>query len=116
MVFENFNNGLTDANDNHNQMLIVKSTDGGASFSPPVKVSDFNDLPDCLTYTGHDAFRACVPTAPLSDRSIFRATNYPSAVATSNNRIAVTLASYINEHSNPIRGTPPRPASPPPPA
>ena len=104
VVFQNFNNGLADADDNHNQMLIVKSTDGGASFGAPVKVSDFNDLPDCLTYTGHDAFRACVPTAPLSTQSIFRATNYPSAAATSNNRIVVTFGSYINEHSNPTRG------------
>ena len=94
----------------------MKSTDGGASFGPPVKVSDFNDLPDCLTYTGHDAGRSCVPTAPLSDRSIFRATNYPSAVATSNSRIVVTLGSYLNRHSNPERGTALRPASTPPPA
>jgi hypothetical protein len=104
VVFQNFNNAVGSGGDNHNQILIVKSTDGGQSFSAPVKVSDFNDLPDCLTYTGHDAGRACVPTAPLSDRSIFRATNYPSAVATSNNRIVVTLASYINRHSNPERG------------
>ncbi|HET6747815.1 MAG TPA: sialidase family protein [Actinomycetes bacterium] len=104
VVFQNFNNAVGAGGDNHNQILIVKSTDGGQSFSAPVKVSDFNDLPDCLTYTGHDAGRACVPTAPLSDRSIFRATNYPSAVATSNNRIVVTLASYLNRHSNPERG------------
>ena len=104
VVFQNFNNALADANDNHAQILIVKSTDGGATFSAPVKVSDFNDLPDCLTYTGHDAGRSCVPTAPLSDRSIFRASNYPSAVATSNNRLVVTLASYLNRHSNPDRG------------
>ena len=103
VVFQNFNNAVS-GDDNRNQILLVKSTDGGASFGPPVKVSDFNDLPDCLTYTGHDPGRACVPTAPLSDRSIFRATNYPSAVATSNNRIVVSLASYINEHSNPTRG------------
>jgi hypothetical protein len=104
VVFQNFNNAVAAGGDNHNQILIVKSTDGGESFGPPVKVSDFNDLPDCLTYTGHDAGRACVPTAPLSDRSIFRATNYPSAVATSNNRIVVSLGSYINRHSNPTRG------------
>ena len=104
VVFQNFNNAVAPGGDNHNQMLIVKSTDGGATFSAPVKVSDFNELPDCLTYTGHDAFRSCVPTAPLSDLSIFRASNYPVAVATSNNRIVVMLASYINRHSNPTRG------------
>jgi len=104
VVFQNQNNAVAPGGDNHAQMLIVKSTDGGASFSAPVKVSDWNDLPDCLTYTGHDAFRACVVTAPLSDLSIFRATNYPSGVAVSNNRIVVTFGSYINEHSNPTRG------------
>ena len=104
VVFQNFNNALADANDNHAQMLIVKSTDGGASFGAPVKVTDWNDLPDCLTYTGHDAGVACVPTAPLSDRSIFRATNYPSGVAVTNRRIVVTFGSYINRHSNPTRG------------
>jgi hypothetical protein len=104
VVFQNNNNALAPGGDNHAQMLIVKSTDGGASFGTPVKVSDWNDLPDCLTYTGHDAGVACVPTAPLSDRSIFRATNYPSGVAVSNDRIVVTFGSYINEHSNPTRG------------
>jgi hypothetical protein len=103
VVFQNFNNAVS-GDDNRSQILLVKSTDGGASFGPPVKVSDFNDLPDCLTYTGHDPGRSCVPTAPLSDRSIFRATNYPSAVATSNRRIVVTLGSYLNRHSNPGRG------------
>jgi hypothetical protein len=103
VAFQNFNNAV-EGDDNRNQMLVVKSTDGGASFGPPVKVGDFYDLPDCLTYTGHDAFRSCVPTAPLSDRSIFRATNYPSGVATSNNRIVVTFGSYLNRHSNPERG------------
>jgi hypothetical protein len=103
VVFQNFNNAVA-GDDNRSQILIVKSTDGGASFGPPVKASDFYDLPDCLTYTGHDPGRSCVPTAPLSDRSIFRATNYPSAVATSNSRIVVTLGSYLNRHSNPERG------------
>jgi hypothetical protein len=104
VVFQNFNNAVAAGGDNHNQMLLVKSTDGGESFGPPVKVTDFYDLPDCLTYTGHDAGRACVPTAPLSDRSIFRATNYPAGVATSNNRVEVTFGSYLNRHSNPERG------------
>jgi hypothetical protein len=90
--------------DNHFQILIVKSTDGGNTFGPPVKVGDYYELPDCVTYTGDDAFRACVPTAPLSNRSIFRAANYPSAVAVRNDRIVVDYASYINRHSNPDRG------------
>jgi hypothetical protein len=104
VVFQNFNNALGGPADNHAQMLIVKSTDGGASFSAPVKVADFYDLPDCLTYTGQNAGRACVPTAPLSNRSIFRATNYPVGVAPTNSTVFVTLGSYINRNSNPARG------------
>ena len=50
-------------NDNRNQILLAKSTDGGSTFSTPVKVSDYYDLPDCDTYqgAGADPFRACVP-------------------------------------------------------
>ena len=91
--------------DNHSQILIVKSTDGGNSFGNPVKVGDYNELPDCLTYTGQDAFRSCVPTAPLSTKSIFRAANYPSGVAVTNQTIVVDYASYINAHSNPSNPT-----------
>ncbi|HEX6673976.1 MAG TPA: sialidase family protein [Actinomycetes bacterium] len=104
VVFQNFNNALADPADNHSQMLIVKSTDGGASFGGPVKVSDYYDLPDCLTYTGANAGRPCVPTAPLSNRNIFRATNYPVGVAPSNDTVLVTLGSYVNRHSNPALG------------
>jgi len=89
------------AEDNHFQILVVKSTDGGASFGPPVKVGDYYDVPDCLTYTGDDAFSACIPTAPLSATSIFRAANYPSGVALDNDTISIDYASYINQHSNP---------------
>ena len=89
------------ARDNHFQILIVKSTDGGTSFGPPVKVGDYNDVPDCLTYTGDNAGSACIPTAPLSPRSIFRAANYPSGVALSSRKIVVDYGSYINRHSKP---------------
>src|SRR4051794_15254734 len=47
--------------DNRAQVLLAKSTNGGRSFSPPVKVADYYDLPDCLTYQGQDQGRACVP-------------------------------------------------------
>ena len=47
--------------DNRNQMLLAKSTDGGITFSAPVKVSDYYDLPDCATYQNSDPGRACVP-------------------------------------------------------
>jgi hypothetical protein len=108
VTFQNFNNcsGAIgppcegDPGDNHNQMLVVKSTDGGASFGDPVKVTDFYDLPDCFAYTGQSFGRACVPTAPLSGTSVFRATNYPSPVAVSNTRVVIDFGSYINPHSN----------------
>src|SRR3954454_7027033 len=47
--------------DNRAQVLLARSTNGGESFSAPVKVSDYYDLPDCLTYQGEDPGRACVP-------------------------------------------------------
>jgi hypothetical protein len=90
--------------DNHNQILIVKSTDGGDTFGNPVKVSNYYELPDCYTYTGFDFGVACVPTAPLSGTSIFRASNYPSGVALSNTDIEVDFGSYINRDSNPHKG------------
>ncbi|MDQ6606080.1 MAG: glycoside hydrolase, partial [Actinomycetota bacterium] len=52
VAYSNFNNRPTDGLDNHYQVLLAKSTDGGQSFSAPVKVSDYNDLPDCNRYQG----------------------------------------------------------------
>jgi len=79
----------------------VKSTDGGKTFGNPVLVADYYDLPDCSTYTGDDAGRACVPTAPLSNHSVFRASNYPTGISVDDNKIVVDFASFINPHSNP---------------
>jgi hypothetical protein len=90
--------------DNHNQVLLVKSTDGGGTWSDPVRVSNYYELPDCYTYTGYDFGRACVPTAPLSGTSIFRATNYPVGVALSGSKVVVNFGSYINKDSNEHRG------------
>jgi hypothetical protein len=104
VLFSDYNNGVGGGGDNHNQILLVKSTDGGNTFGGPVKVADFNDLPDCVTYTGDDAFRACVPTAPLSNHSVFRASNYGSGVALTDSLIVVDVGSYINPHSNPTLG------------
>jgi hypothetical protein len=101
VVFNNYNNAVT-GSDNRNQVLLVKSTDGGATFSAPVKVADFYDLPDCATYqNGADLFRACVPEQGSAQNSIFRATNYPSGAVnpTNSNQIAVTFGSYINPNS-----------------
>jgi hypothetical protein len=116
VVFSNFNNCAGTlrrqgfdcpsgpSGDNHNQVLIVKSTDGGVTFGDPVKVSEYNELPDCFTYTGFDFGRACVPTQPISGTSIFRASNYPTGVALSNSDIQVHFGSYINAHSNATLG------------
>jgi len=110
VVFNNFNNALTGPNDNHNQILLAKSTDGGATFSAPVKVSDYYDLPDCATYqNGQDPGRACVPEKGSNTNSVFRATNYASgAVSPANpSQVVVTLGSYINVHSNESNGCAP---------
>jgi len=87
--------------DNHYQVLLAKSTDGGQSFSTPVVVSNFYELPDCLTYQGSDPFRACVPEKGPSTNSVFRAANYPSGAVNPNNasQVVVTVASYINKDS-----------------
>src|SRR6266571_3974768 len=98
------------SNDYHNQILLAKSTDGGATFSAPVKVSDYYDLPDCATYqNGQDPGRACVPEKGSNTNSVFRATNYASgAVSPANpSQVVVTLGSYINVHSNESNGCAP---------
>ena len=99
VVWANFNNSVT-GDDNRNQVLLARSTDGGSSFSSPVKVSDYYELPDCVTYTGKDAGRACVPDK-RDNNSFFRASNYPSGVVNPArpNEVAVTFGSYINRNS-----------------
>ncbi len=93
--------------DNHFQILLVKSVDGGNTFSAPVKVSDYYDLPDCPTYqAGLDPQRACVPEKGATTNSIFRAANYPVGAVNPGNprQVAVTFGSYINSHSNEANG------------
>jgi len=112
VVYANFNNAVAGA-DNRNTMLLVKSTDGGATFGAPVKVADYYDLPDCATYqAGQDAGRACVPEKAATANSIFRAANYPSGAVdpTHPNRIVVAFGSYIGPHSNETRSKPCIPA------
>jgi hypothetical protein len=108
VAFANFNNQPTSGNENHYQVLLAKSTDGGQTFSAPVKVSDYNDLPDCDTYqgAGADPGRACVPEKGSSTKSVFRATNYPSgSVSPKNpNVVTITFGSYINADSNESNG------------
>ncbi|HWF57308.1 MAG TPA: sialidase family protein, partial [Candidatus Dormibacteraeota bacterium] len=107
VTYDNYNNPVR-GSDNRNQILLSKSTDGGASFSSPVKVSDYYDLPDCDTYQGGgaDSFRACVPEKGGSTVSVFRATNYSSGQVNPTNasQVVVTLGSYINQDSNESNG------------
>jgi hypothetical protein len=109
VAYSNFNNAVSSATDNHNQILLSKSTDGGQTFSAPVLAANYNDLPDCATYQGgQDLGRACVPEKGASEQSVFRATNYPSgAIDPSNGSIVVTIGSYINKYSNPSNGCTP---------
>jgi hypothetical protein len=107
VVYANFNNSLSGPDDNHNQILISKSTDGGATFSAPVLVSNYYDLPDCATYqNGADFGRACVPEKGSSQNSVFRAANYPTGAVnpTNANQVAVVFGSYINPDSNESNG------------
>jgi hypothetical protein len=109
VVWANYNN-TPSGTDNRNQILLTKSTDGGATFSAPVKVADYYELPDCATYqAGLDAGRACVPEKGPTASSIFRAANYPSGAVdpTNPNHVVVAFGSYINSHSQESNGCTP---------
>jgi hypothetical protein len=110
VVWANYNTANAGA-DNHFQVLAARSTNGGASFSAPVKAGDFYDLPDCDTYqgAGKDPGRDCVPEKGSSTNSIFRATNYPYAAVDpkDTHKIAVTYGSYISRDSNEAKGCTP---------
>ncbi|WP_284740314.1 sialidase family protein [Amycolatopsis sp. RTGN1] len=110
VVFNNFNNATANATDNHNQVLLARSSDGGQSFSAPVLVGNYHELPDCATYqNGQDPGRACVPEKGPSANSVFRASNYPIGGVDPKrpNRILVTYGSYINRNSNENTGCTP---------
>jgi hypothetical protein len=110
VVFNNFNNGVANPADNHNQVLLARSADGGQTFSAPVLVGNYNELPDCATYqNGQDPGRACVPEKGPSANSIFRASNYPIGGVDPKhaNRILVTYGSYLNRNSNENTGCTP---------
>ena len=109
VTWSNYNNAVS-GSDNRNQILLAKSTDGGATFSAPIKVSDYYDLPDCATYQGgQDPGRACVPEQSASMKSVFRAANYPSGQVRpgNNSQVVVTFGSYINKHSKESNGCTP---------
>ncbi len=108
-MYANFNNAVS-GTENRNQMLLTRSTDGGATFSAPVRVGYYYDLPDCATYqAGRDPGRACVPEKGPSANSVFRAANYPIGAVdpTAPNRVVVTYGSYINRNSNETTGCSP---------
>jgi hypothetical protein len=111
VAYANFNNQPSSGNENHYQMLLAKSVDGGQTFSAPVVVSDYNDLPSCDTYQGDgaDPGRACVPEKGSSTKSVFRAVNYPSGAVDPQDPRVVTVAfgSYINPDSNEGNGCAP---------
>jgi hypothetical protein len=109
VAYNNFNNAVAGL-ENRNQVLLSKSTDGGVTFSPPVRVGYYNELPDCATYqNGADPGRACVPEKGPSANSIFRASNYPVGAVdpTKPNTVTVTYGSYINRNSNEATGCAP---------
>ncbi|MEA2364384.1 MAG: hypothetical protein QOD71_3529, partial [Thermoleophilaceae bacterium] len=96
--------------DNRGQVLLAKSTDGGNTFSAPVKVADYYDLPDCETYQEASEGVACVPEKGETQNSIFRAANYPvgSVNPRDSHEVDVTFGSYINAHSKASNGCVPQ--------
>jgi hypothetical protein len=109
VVWSNVNTAVA-AGENRSQVLLARSTDGGASFGAPVRVGYYNDLPDCATYqNGADPGRSCVPERGPSTNSIFRASNYPVGAADPAvpDRVAVTYGSYISRDSNEANGCTP---------
>lgn len=112
VTWANYNNAETvRGNDNRYQMLLARSTDGGRSFSQPVKVGNYYELPDCAPYQdGKNAFRSCVPEKGDTSNSVFRAANYPvGAVNPANpDEVVVTYGSYVNRNSNERNGCVPR--------
>jgi hypothetical protein len=113
VAYNNFNTATSDTSkttgDNAYQVMLAKSTDGGATFSAPVQVSPYNDLPDCVTYQSSDPFRACVPETGPSTNSVFRAANYPVGAVNPKKptQVVVTFGSYINQDSNSSNGCTP---------
>jgi hypothetical protein len=109
IAYTNFNNTVT-GSDNRNQILMTKSTDGGATFSAPVKVADYYELPDCAAAQGgQNPFTACVPEKGTAQNSIFRASNYASGAVNPTNpsQVVFTVGSYINRDSNEANGCAP---------
>jgi hypothetical protein len=110
VTWANFNTTPASPGDNRAQMLLARSTDGGDTFSAPVKVGDFFDLPDCLTYQGQSPGSGCVPEKGSTANSFFRAANYPVGAVDpkDDDEVVVTFGSYINRHSRESNGCVPQ--------
>jgi len=105
VAFDNTNT-TNSGGDNHFQVLLTHSTDGGRTFSAPAKVGNYYELPDCATYQGQDAGVGCVPEKGAQQNSVFRAANYPSGAVNPRHpsQVAVTYGSYINRDSKESNG------------
>ena len=108
VVYDNFNAGSNFSGDNHFQVFLSKSTDGGNSFSAPVLVGTYNEFPDCPPSQGGQnpgEEGTCLPEKGTTQNAVFRTTNYPvGAIDPTNGDIVVTYGSYINKYSNPSNG------------
>ena len=110
VVWANYNTANS-GKDNRFQVFAVHSSDGGQTFSAPVKAADYYDLPECDTYqgAGKNPGRDCVPEKGTGTNSVFRATNYPNVTVdpADPKRVVVTTGSYINRDSNEAKGCTP---------
>jgi hypothetical protein len=110
VVWANYNTANS-GKDNRFQVFAVHSSDGGQTFSAPVKAADYYDLPECDTYqgAGKNPGRDCVPEKGAGTNSVFRATNYPNVTVdpADPKRVVVTTGSYINRDSNEAKGCTP---------
>lgn len=110
VIYDNFNPAEVNANDNHYQVLLSKSTDGGVTFHAPVLVANYNDFPDCAIYqNGQNPGETCLPEKGTTTHSAFLTTNYPvGAIDPVNGSIVITFGSYISAFSNPANGCTPQ--------
>lgn len=114
VVYNNYNTPV-DTAENRFQVLLSRSTDGGKSFTPPVKAGDFYDVPDCMAYQQQNPDNGCIPEKGTTTNSVFRAANYPQAAVDplDPGHVVVTFGSYINRHSNEHTGCSPQGFDPP---